>query len=249
MDAIFKALSDPVRRAMLDSLRDTDGQTLTDLEAQFDMTRFGVMKHLKVLEEAHLVIPRKVGRFKHHYLNAVPLQEALDHWIKPYKSVTRSLLDLKSKLETDMTQKPDFMAQTHIRCTQDALWEALIDAETCAAYNPFASRAKRDGNTLVYYSADGGKMLVCTETELTPKTRIDATFEPHWAGPETDLDTSRFTYLIEPQGALCMLTVEHYSIPEGQDGIADGWSRLVASLKSLLETGEPLAFSYKEAAE
>ncbi len=83
MDAIFKALNDPARRALLDSLRAKDGQTLTELEEQIDMTRFGVMKHLKVLEEAHLVVTTKVGRFKYHYLNVLPLQEMLDRWIEP----------------------------------------------------------------------------------------------------------------------------------------------------------------------
>ncbi|MEM7567203.1 MAG: metalloregulator ArsR/SmtB family transcription factor, partial [Pseudomonadota bacterium] len=70
MDAIFKALGDGTRRHILDRLRARDGQTLTELEADLGMTRFGVMKHLKVLEEAGLVTTRKVGRFKHHYLNA-----------------------------------------------------------------------------------------------------------------------------------------------------------------------------------
>ena len=81
MDAIFKALNDPARRALLDSLREQDGQSLSDLEEVLAMTRFGVMKHLKVLEDANLIVTRKVGRFKYHYLNAVPLQEVIDRWI------------------------------------------------------------------------------------------------------------------------------------------------------------------------
>ncbi len=84
MDMIFKALNDPARRALLDSLRRKDGQSLSELEEQLDMSRFGVMKHLKVLEDAHLVIPRKQGRFKYHYLNALPLQEMLDRWVAPF---------------------------------------------------------------------------------------------------------------------------------------------------------------------
>jgi len=74
MDEIFKALNDPARRALLDALRMQDGQTLGELETVLDMTRFGVMKHLKVLETANLIIPRKVGRFKHHYLNPLPFR-------------------------------------------------------------------------------------------------------------------------------------------------------------------------------
>ncbi|MBT8458031.1 MAG: metalloregulator ArsR/SmtB family transcription factor, partial [Alphaproteobacteria bacterium] len=84
MDAIFKALNDPARRDLLDSLRQKNGQSLSELEAQLDMTRFGVMKHLKVLEDASLIVTRKKGRFKYHYLNALPLQEVIDRWIDPF---------------------------------------------------------------------------------------------------------------------------------------------------------------------
>jgi DNA-binding transcriptional ArsR family regulator len=106
MDAIFKALADDTRRLILDVLRDRDGQTLGELEVSLtkqgvEMTRFGVMKHLKVLEAASLVISRKQGRFKYHYLNVVPLQEVIDRWIEPLtqKPLARATLDLKAKLE------------------------------------------------------------------------------------------------------------------------------------------------------
>ncbi|MEP1208746.1 MAG: helix-turn-helix domain-containing protein [Rhizobiaceae bacterium] len=106
MDAIFKALADETRRLILDVLRLRDGQTLQELEASLagqgvEMTRFGVMKHLKVLEAASLVISRKQGRFKHHHLNVVPLQEVIDRWIEPLtqKPLARATLDLKAKLE------------------------------------------------------------------------------------------------------------------------------------------------------
>ena len=110
MDAIFKALADDTRRRILDVLRDRDGQTLGELEDSLaklgvDMTRFGVMKHLKVLEAASLVISRKQGRFKYHYLNVVPLQEVIDRWIEPLtqKPLARATLDLKAKLEGKVT--------------------------------------------------------------------------------------------------------------------------------------------------
>ncbi|MEP0942588.1 MAG: helix-turn-helix domain-containing protein [Rhizobiaceae bacterium] len=106
MDAIFKALADDTRRMILDVLRDQDGQTLGELEQRLagkgvEMTRFGVMKHLKVLEAASLVISRKQGRFKYHHLNVVPLQEVIDRWIEPLtqKPLARATLDLKAKLE------------------------------------------------------------------------------------------------------------------------------------------------------
>jgi DNA-binding transcriptional ArsR family regulator len=101
MDDVFKALSDETRRGLLDRLRERDGQTLTELESAIGMTRFGVMKHLKVLEGANLVVTRKSGRFKYHYLNAAPLQLIVDRWITPItlQAATRALLDLKADLE------------------------------------------------------------------------------------------------------------------------------------------------------
>ncbi|GAB3166763.1 ArsR/SmtB family transcription factor [Amycolatopsis sp. NPDC004378] len=99
-DLVFKALADPTRRFLLDLLFERDGRTLTELETQVEMTRFGVMKHLKLLEEAGLVVARKEGREKLHFLNAVPIRQIHDRWIDKYteRHVT-ALLDLKNELE------------------------------------------------------------------------------------------------------------------------------------------------------
>ena len=251
MDSLFKALGDPTRRALLDSLRQRDGQSLSDLEVTLDMTRFGVMKHLGVLEEAGLIVTKKVGRFKYHYLNALPLQEALDRWIEPLltKPAAMGVTTLKARLEKEHNMsKPDFMMQTHIRCTQDALWDALNDPGAMANYHFMASRIERQGNQIVYYTPDESKMLVCTDIDKTPKSRIEATFEPCWAGPDVEMDKSRFVYLIEQQGDACKLVVEHYEIPAGQEGVADGWARMLSGLKTWLETGETVRFSAGETA-
>jgi DNA-binding transcriptional ArsR family regulator/uncharacterized protein YndB with AHSA1/START domain len=243
MDALFKALADPARRTLLDSLRRTDGQTLQQLQGQLDMTRFGVMKHLGVLEEAGLITTKKVGRFKHHYLNALPLQQAIDRWIEPLlvKPAARAVLDLKSKLEGTLPMsKPDFVMQTYIRCTQDALWAALTDATAHSAYNFLSSAVHRDGDALHFNMPDGTEMLVCRETALDPKTRIASTFEPKWA---PGIPVSQIVYLIAVEGPFCALTLEHYNIPPGADGIADGWARTLSGLKTWLETGETQKFA------
>ncbi|WP_326955804.1 ArsR/SmtB family transcription factor [Amycolatopsis sp. NBC_01286] len=101
-DLVFKALADPTRRFLLDLLFERDGRTLTELETRVDMSRFGVMKHLKLLEEAGLVVARKEGREKLHFLNPVPIREIHDRWIDKYteRRVT-ALLDLKNELEGD----------------------------------------------------------------------------------------------------------------------------------------------------
>jgi len=99
-DLVFKALADPSRRVLLDRLFERDGRTLTELETQLDMTRFGVMKHLKVLEQAGLVVPRRRGREKLHFLNPVPIAQIHDRWIGKYRErEVSALLDLKSTLE------------------------------------------------------------------------------------------------------------------------------------------------------
>ena len=101
-DRVFKALADPTRRFLLDLLFAREGQTLTELESAVEMTRYGVMKHLKVLEEAGLVVPRRSGREKLHFLNAVPIREVHDRWIDKYtERHVAALIDLKHELESE----------------------------------------------------------------------------------------------------------------------------------------------------
>ena len=104
MDTLFRALADPTRRLLLDSLRTRDGQTLLELTQPVALTRFGVMRHLAVLEEAGLVTTRKVGREKFHYLNPVPLVQLLDRWMSRYaQPFARAMVDLKGTLEAKET--------------------------------------------------------------------------------------------------------------------------------------------------
>jgi DNA-binding transcriptional ArsR family regulator len=101
-DLVFKALADPTRRFLLDLLFARDGRTLTELESELDMTRFGVMKHLRVLEDANLVVTRRSGREKLHFLNAVPIRLIHDRWIDKFteRQIT-ALADLKNQLESE----------------------------------------------------------------------------------------------------------------------------------------------------
>lgn len=252
MDSIFKALNDPTRRALLDSLRRKDGQSLQELEETADMTRFGVMKHLKLLEDAGLVVPVKKGRFKYHYLNAVPLQEVIDRWIDPFlaKPAARGVIDLKSKLEGSKMMfdfaatKPDFVSQTFIRCTRDALWHALVDEEEAMKYHFLATAAKgslgETGATMAYTGPSGGLMLNMQVVDITPKSEIVMTFAPFFSGNEEPTSTCR--YLVAEEGDQCRLTIEHYNVPPEHAGVADGWSRIAAGLKTYLETGVPTRF-------
>jgi len=99
-DGVFRALADPTRRFLLDLLFERDGRTLSELDAELEMTRFGVMKHLRVLEEAGLVATRRQGREKLHFLNPVPIRQVHDRWIDKYtEHRVSALLDLKDQLE------------------------------------------------------------------------------------------------------------------------------------------------------
>lgn len=251
MDAIFKALNDPARRALLDSLRQKDGQSLSELEEQLDMTRFGVMKHLKVLEDASLIVTRKKGRFKHHYLNALPLQEVIDRWIDPFlaKPAARAVIELKSKLEgtapmLDTALKPDFVMETFIRCPQASLWDALRDPDAMMHYHFMAARIEKDAdNRVTYFTPSGDEMLVCREMRFEPMTRLETTFEPKWNADGAT--PSRVVYTIIPEGDTCRLVVEHFDLthPVVQgEGVADGWARMLAGLKTWLETGQDAKF-------
>jgi uncharacterized protein YndB with AHSA1/START domain/DNA-binding transcriptional ArsR family regulator len=254
MDAIFKALADPTRRNLLDALRRRDGQTLTEMESVKDMTRFGIMKHLAVLEAANLVITRKVGRFKYHYLNTAPVQELVDRWIEPItrQPMTRTVLDLKSTLEgenTMVTTKPDFMLETFIRTTPEKLWEALTSTELTTHFNianaAFHGKIAK-GERYEYIRPDGSVMLSGTILRADPFTHLEMTFVPGWGDGERK--SSRNVYEIVQQGQLTKLTVLHFNIPADYQGVREGWAQVIASLKSLLETGKALDFSQGAAA-
>lgn len=240
---MFKALSDPTRRALLDALRDKGGLSLTELEAGLGMTRFGVMKHLKVLEAAGLVVTRRDGRFKHHYLNAAPIQEVADRWIAPYqKPFARFALDLKNQLEgrLPMADKPDFVLQTYIRTTQQALWDALTKGEVTQHYY-YGARLDTNlqkGGSFRYLAPDGNVILDGEIVEIDPIRRLVSTFIPSWTDKA---QPTQVTFELEPVGEAVKLTITHHEYLKTADaGVIDGWPVVVAGLKTLLETGKPL---------
>ena len=240
VDDVFKALSDPTRRRLLDTLRDRGGLTLTELEAGLGMTRFGVMKHLKVLEDANLIVTRRDGRFKHHYLNALPIQEVADRWMAPYgKPLARFALNIKNALEAPMADKPDFVFATYIRTTPAKLWDALTNPEMTRLYY-YRSRVISElkvGGRFAYVGPDGEMNLDGEIIEIVPEKRLVTTFKALWA-PEGE--TTRVMFEIEPMGDACKLTMTHFDYEKSRAGVEMGWPMIVAGLKTLLETGKPL---------
>ncbi len=139
MEPVFRALSDPNRRYLLDLLHERDGQTLLELQGHLPMTRFGVMKHLKILEEAGLIVTRRSGREKLHYLNRVPIQMVYDRWVMKYaQPVAQSLTFLKYGLEdpsmTATTALATHIYEVYIRSTPEKVWHALTDSEMTKQY-------------------------------------------------------------------------------------------------------------------
>src|SRR6202034_4947086 len=132
MDAVFKALADRTRRRLLDSLFKQDGQTLTALEKRLPMTRFGVMKHLALLEEAHLVVTRRRGREKLHFLSPIPIRLIHDRWVSKFAEPWAAALSgLKHRLEDKTMQK---VFEIYIKTTPERLWQALTDTEMRRKY-------------------------------------------------------------------------------------------------------------------
>jgi uncharacterized protein YndB with AHSA1/START domain/DNA-binding transcriptional ArsR family regulator len=248
MDAIFKALNDPTRRDILDLLRTRDGQTLNELVEQLPhLGRFGVMKHLGVLEEASLLVTRRDGRFKYHYLNAVPLQTVIDRWIEPLlaKPLSRMALDLKTRLEgeTTMAEKADFVLETYIRTTPAALWNALTDPDMIGGYYIMGAKPKApiSGLGRTSYDTAQGPLLSGEVLDYQEHKRLEMTFEPHWG--DGVRKASRVAYEIKAEGDNCRLTILHYGIPKGQEGVRQGWAKIASGMKTLLETGKPLVMA------
>ena len=136
-DEVFKALADPSRRLLLDSLNERNGQTLRELCSGLVMARQSVSKHLAVLEAANLVTTIRRGREKHHYLNAAPINDIAERWITRYEQDrVNALADLKRALEETPVEleKPSFVYATYIRTTPEKLWQALTNPEFIRSY-------------------------------------------------------------------------------------------------------------------
>lgn len=157
MDEVFKALADPSRRLLLDSLNGRNGQSLGELCARLSMARQSVSKHLAVLEAANLITTVWQGRQKLHYLNAAPINAIADRWINQYDLArVQTLADLKTALETEtMSSSPEFVYTTYIRTTPERLWQAITDPTFSRRYMGHAMVSDFDkGSTYVWEDSD-----------------------------------------------------------------------------------------------
>ena len=241
VETVFRALADPTRRALLDALFERDGQTLGALTARHDMTRIAVAKHLRLLEEAGLVVSRRRGREKLHHLNPVPIRLVHDRWVSKYTEPwTAGLAGLKTELEHSMEK----VFEIYIRTTPERLWEAITDPEIRAKYH-FGAAVESDWTpgspyTLNHPGSDGpladGENLV-----VEPPRRLVQTMHVRWSDEAEAQGTSRVTWEIEPVADSCRLTVTHDQLSDdAPPELYGGWPMILSGLKTWLETGETL---------
>ncbi len=244
MDEVFRALADPSRRTLLDALFERDGQTLGELEARLPMTRFGVMKHLKVLEGANLVTTKKRGREKLHFLNPVPIRLVHDRWVSKYAEPwAAGLSGLKQDIETkEKTMEKVF--EIYIKTTPERLWEAITDNELRQKYN-FGVGIESDWQGGSRYAAvHPGAGIAISEgenLEVDPPRRLVQSMTALWSDQVKSEGISRVTWEIEPVGSSCRLRVTHDQLRDGaNDELYGGWPMILSGLKTLLESGELL---------
>src|SRR5437660_10617827 len=259
MDEVFRALADPTRRSLLDELFRADGQTLSALEARLPMTRFGVMKHLKQLEEAGLVVTRRRGREKLHYLNPVPIRLIHDRWVSKYAEPwAAGLSELKTDLEDEAMQTVKTVSwaegtapvaegtavfEVFIKTTPERLWEAITDPEQRKRYS-FGVETNSDWTPGSEYTAGvPGVVEIAAgrNVEVDPPRLLVQTFDALWSEEVKAQGTTRVTWEIEPVGTSCRLTVTHDQLPADANAeLYGGWPMILSGLKTLLETGELL---------
>jgi uncharacterized protein YndB with AHSA1/START domain len=259
---IFKVLADPSRRHLLDSLNARNGQSLRELSEGLDMARQSVSKHLAILEAANLVTTIRHGREKLHYLNPAPINEIAERWVNRYhRDRARVLSDLKRVLEESPMDKPQFVYTTYIRTTPERLWQALTEpAFTRRWWQTTFETDWAVGASMIW---DNNGVIIADPEQVVlesdPYRRLSYrwhTFTPElndrvqW-GDELFAKLagerrSRVAFEIEPVGDTVKLTVVHDDFETGSTAatmVRNGWPVFLSSLKTLLETGEPLPSS------
>ena len=241
----FRALADPSRRLLLDRLFERDGQTLGELTGHLpDMTRFGVMRHLGVLESAGLISTRKEGREKRHFLNPVPIRLIHDRWISKYAApVVGAMSALKGHLEAPMAvslDSPDHVYAIYINASPERIWQAITDgAETVRYY--YGTRVISDWNVGSHIRYDYPDGTVAADGEvlaIDPPTRLEMTFHPRW-DPEAEAEGAvRQVWQVEAADSATKLTVTTIGLKAGTkqaEEFANGMIFIVSGLKSLVE--------------
>lgn len=242
VEQVFKALADTTRRKLLDALFLEDGQTLIKLASRFEMTRIAVAKHLGILEDAGLVVTKRRGREKLHFLNVVPIRMIHDRWIDKYaERWAVGLIGLRDELEATMEK----VFEIYIRSTPERLWDAITSPEIRARFQ-FGCRIDSEWKPQSTYeitspNASGRLLGDGTNLEVDPPRKLVQTFHAHWDDASEGHGPSRVTWEIEPVGDSCRLVVTHDQLaPEAPETLYGGWPMILSGLKTYLETGTTL---------
>lgn len=249
---IFKALSDSSRRTLLDLLHESDGRTLSELTGHLEMSRFGVMKHLRLLEEADLITTRKVGREKLHYLNSVPIQQIYDRWVSKYSEPWVSgLLTLKNELERDpgMKEKPRNVNRIAIKATPVQVWHALTEPSMTSKYwyNGSIRTDWKEGSPYEIWNPQGKVQVKGELLQVEPPHRLVMTWQLLSLPDTIDEKSSRLTWEIEPHSdyaGVTNVTVIHDEFKESPNTskvLEAGLPVVLSGMKTLLETGSSLS--------
>jgi DNA-binding transcriptional ArsR family regulator len=247
MAPVFRALADPHRRILLDRLFERDGQTLGELcEALPSMTRFGVMKHLGILEDAGLLSTRRQGREKRHYLDPVPIRLVHDRWTGKFAaSIVGSMTAMKRHLEASM-DTVDHVYTVYIKAPADRVWRAIVDGDETVRYY-YGTRVQSTwevGAPLTYTYEDGSVAADGAVLDIDPGRRVVMSFHPRW-DPDIEAEGPvRMTWAIEPgeRDGLTKLTVTS-ALTAGsrtEDEFAAGVIYIVSGLKTAIETSESM---------
>lgn len=243
---VYRALGDPSRRLLLDRLFERDGQTLGELAAHLPaMTRQGAMKHLRVLQEAGLIVARREGREKRHFLNPVPIRRVHDRWISKYTEPwAAALVGLKESLEDrKMTTKSVY--EVYVKAPQERVWEAITSPELTRRYY-YGTEAHSDwqaGSRIEYLYPDGRLAADGTILEADPPRRVTMTFHAVWDEEVAADPPVRMTWEVEAAGEMSKLTVVTDDLVPGSAtarSFEGGMAYIASGLKSLLETGAAL---------
>ncbi len=251
MAPIFRALGDPSRRVLLDQLFVRDGQTLGEMCSFLpQMTRFGVMRHLDVLEEARLISTLRAGREKRHYLNPVPIRLLHDRWISKYaEPVMGAMSNLKRQLEAP-PMLPDHVYSIFVKASPERVWKALVDGDDTVGYY-FGSRVSSDwtpGASIEYTTPDGSVASGGEVIAVDPPRRLEMTFESRWGSSAGQDGPMTQVWQIDPaEGGIPGLTRLSVTISGLHEGsaieeryVTFGVPFIMSGLKSLLETGQPI---------
>jgi uncharacterized protein YndB with AHSA1/START domain len=210
------------------------------------MTRFGVMKHLRVLEEARVIVTKRRGREKLHFLNAVPIRQIHDRWIDKYAAPMAAMLTgLKREIEEETMEK---VYEIYIKTTPERLWQAITEPELRAKYSfgvavhsDWTAGSRHHARTTDATVSPGVEIADGENLEVDPPRRLVQTFRALWSEEVKAEGYSRVTWEIEPVGDSCRLTVTHDQLRADVNAeLYGGWPMILSGLKTLLETGEML---------